>query len=118
MPVTLDDVRALALTLPRAHEGEVRGRVKFYVGRIVFVAMARDETMMGFGFPKEWRDAALEAEPDKFVRPKTADLRYNWLVVRLAAIDHDELYELVTEAWSMCVPKKVLAEWMASQASS
>jgi hypothetical protein len=116
--VTLEEVRALALTLPRAHEGEVRGRVKFYIGRIVFLAFARDETMMGFAFPKEWRDAALEAEPDKFVRPKTADLRYNWLVVRLAAIDHAEMEDLVTEAWSMCVPRRVVAEWMASRASS
>jgi hypothetical protein len=113
VPVTLEDVRALALSLPRTHEGEVRGRVKFYVGRIVFVAMARDLTMMGFGFPREWREAALEAEPGKFVRPKTADLRYNWLVVRLAAIDHEEMQDLVTEAWSMCVPKTVLAAWLA-----
>ena len=70
MTVTLEEIRAVALGLPRTHEGEVRGRVKFYVGRIVFVAMARDETMMGFGFPKEFRDAALEAEPEKFVRPE------------------------------------------------
>jgi hypothetical protein len=117
LDVTLADVRALALTLPRVHEGEVRGRVKFYVGRIVFLAFARDETMMGFGFPKEWRDAALAAEPEKFVRPRTSDLRYNWLVVRLAAIDHDEMYDLVTEAWSICVPRKVVDEWMASRAS-
>jgi hypothetical protein len=118
VPVTLDEIRAVALGLPRTHEGQVRGRVKFYVGRIVFVAMARDETLMGFGFPKEWREAALAAEPDKFVRPKTADLRYNWLVVRLAAIDRDEMDDLVTEAWSLCVPRKVVKEWMASQASS
>jgi hypothetical protein len=118
VPVTLADVRPVALSLPRTHEGEVRGRVKFYVGRIVFLAFARDETMMGFGFPKEWREAALEAEPEKFVRPKTADLRYNWLVVRLAAIDHEEMYDLVTEAWSMCVPQRVVDEWTASRASS
>ena len=118
MPVTLADVRALALTLPRTHEGEVRGRVKFYVGRIVYLAFARDESMMGFAFPKQWRDAALEAEPDIFVRPKPADLRYNWLVVRLDAIDHDEMEDLVTEAWSMCVPQRVVDEWMASRASS
>jgi len=78
---------------------------------------ARDETMMGFGFPKEWRDAALEAEPEKFVRPKTADLRYNWLVVRLAAIDGERMEDLVTEAWSMVVPQRVVDEWMASRAS-
>jgi hypothetical protein len=117
VPVTLADVRPVALSLPRAHEGEVRGRVKFYVGRIVFLAFARDETMMGFGFPKEWREAALEAEPEKFVRPNTADLRYNWLVVRLDAIDHAEMYDLVTEAWSICVPQRVVDEWMGSKAS-
>jgi hypothetical protein len=115
VPVTIDDVRALALTLPRTTEGFTQGRVKFSIGRIVYVAFSKDETMMGFGFPKDFREAALAAEPDKFVRPRTSDLRYNWLVVRLDAIDHEEMYELVTEAWSMCVPKKVLAEWMAAQ---
>jgi len=116
--VTLEDVRALATGLPRSSEAFVRGRVKFRVGRIVYLAFARDETMMGFAFPKEWRDAALEAEPEKFVRPKTADLRYNWLVVRLAAIDHAEMEDLVMEAWSMCVPQRVVDEWTASRASS
>jgi hypothetical protein len=114
VPTTLADVRALALTLPRTTEGAVRGRVKFYVGRIVYLAFARDETMMGFAFPKEWRDAALESEPAKFVRPKTGDLRYNWLVVRLAAIDGDEMAELVTDAWSMVVPRRVVDEYLAS----
>jgi len=111
--VTLEEIRAVALGLPRTHEGEVRGRVKFYIGRIVFVAMERDEGLMGFGFPKEFREVALEAEPEKFVQPTKGDLRYNWLVVRLAAIDHAEMEDLVTEAWSMCVPKRVLAEWLA-----
>ena len=118
MPVSLAEIRTVALALPRTHEGEVRGRVKFYVGRIVYLAFARDESMMGFAFPKEWRDAALESEPEKFVRPKTGDLRYNWLVVRLAAIDVDEMAELVTDAWSMVVPQKVVDEWLRSQASS
>ena len=118
MPTTLEDVRAIALTLPRTTEGAVRGRVKFYVGRIVYLAFARDETLMGFAFPKEWRDAALESEPEKFVRPKPADLRYNWLVVRLAAIDEAEMRDLVTEAWSTVVPQRVVDEWSASRASS
>jgi len=118
VPTTLADVRALALTLPRTTEGAVRGRVKFYVGRIVYLAFARDETMMGFAFPREWREAALASEPEKFVCPKPADLRYNWLVVRLAAIDAAEMEELVTEAWSMVVPQRVVDEWTASRASS
>jgi hypothetical protein len=106
---TIDGVRELALTLPRSYEVLVRDRVKFRVGRIVFLAFARDESMMGFAFPKEERAALIEAEPEKFLMPKLSDQRYNWLVVRLAAIDDEEMRELVIEAWRMVVPKKVSA---------
>jgi hypothetical protein len=105
--VTLADVRAIASGLPRSYEAFVRGRVKFRVGRIVYLAFSRDETMMGFAFPKEWREALVETEPEKFLLPKPADLRYNWAVVRLAAIDADEMRELVLDAWAMVVPKSV-----------
>ena len=107
--VTLDQVRSFALGLPRTTEAFVYGRVKFRVGRIVYVAFSRDETLMGFGFPKEWRDALIETEPEKFMHPRPSDLRFNWVVVRLAAIDEQEMHELVLDAWAMCVPKKVSA---------
>jgi hypothetical protein len=105
--VTLDEVRALALSLPRSYEAFVRGRVKFRVGRIVYLAFSRDETLMGFGFPKDWREALVETEPEKFMLPRDSDLRYNWAVVRLAAIDEAEMHDLVIDAWAMVVPKSV-----------
>ncbi len=105
--VTLDDVRALALSLPRSYEAFVRGRVKFRVGRIVYLAFSRDETLMGFGFPKDWREALVQTEPEKFMLPRDSDLRYNWAVVRLAAIDEAEMRDLVIDAWAMVVPKSV-----------
>jgi hypothetical protein len=108
--VTLDDVRELALSLPRTTEALVRDRVKLRVGRIVYVAFSRDETLMGFAFPKEERDALIASEPDKFQLPRASDLRYNWVVVRLHAIDVDEMRELVLDAWRMVVPKRVAAE--------
>ncbi len=105
MAVRIDDVRELTAALPRSYEVFVRGRVKFRVGRIVYLAFSRDETLMGFAFPKEEREAALETYPDTFLRPKPSDMRYHWLVVRLEAIDEDELRELVLDAWRMVVPK-------------
>jgi hypothetical protein len=108
--VTIEDVRALALSLPRSYEALVRDRVKFRVGRIVYLAFSRDETLMGFAFPKEERDALVASEPDKFQLPTTSDLRYNWVVVRLAAIDPTEMRELVLDAWRMVVPRRVAAE--------
>ena len=113
--VTLDDVRALALTLPRTTEGFVRGRVKFRVGRIVYLSFSRDGTLMGFAFPKEEREWLVGTEPDKFLMPRDSDLRYNWVVVRLAAIDDDEMRGLVVDAWSMVVPKSVSAPYVESE---
>lgn len=106
---TIDDVRALALSLPRTTEGLVRGRVKFRVGRIVYVAFSRDESLMGFAFPREEREWLVGTEPEKFLMPEQSDVRYNWVVVRLAAIDVDEMRELVFDAWRMVVPKRVAA---------
>lgn len=108
--VDLDDVRALALTLPRTTEGVVRDRVRFRVGRIVYLGFSRDETLMGFAFPKEERDALVAFDPGKFLLPRPSDLRYNWCAVRLVALDLDEMRELVEDAWRMVVPKFLARE--------
>lgn len=107
--VTIDDVRRIVADLPRSYEALVRDRVKFRVGRIVYLAFSRDESIMGFAFPKEERDSLVASDPDRFVMPRTSDLRYNWVCVRLATIDEAELRELVLDAWRMVVPKKVAA---------
>ena len=109
--VTIEDVRALATTLPRSSEALVRDRVKFRVGRIVYLAFSRDETEMGFAFPREEREALVAAEPEKFMMPNQSDFRYQWVEVRLAAIDQTEMCELVLDAWRMVVPKRVAAEF-------
>ena len=107
--VTIDDVRDVTVSLPRSAEAVVGDRVRFRVGRIVYVAFSRDETLMGFAFPKEERDALIASEPEKFMMPRRSELRYNWLVVRLAAIDDAEMREIVLDAWRMVVPKRVAA---------
>ncbi len=106
---TVEDVRDLALTLPRTHEALVRDRVKFRVGRIVYLSFSRDEALMGFAFPKEEREALVASDPDKFMMPIPSDMRYNWVVARLSAIDDGEMREIVLEAWRMVVPKRVAA---------
>ena len=107
--VTIEDVRSLALSLPRTTEALVRGRVKFRVGRIVYVAFSHDETVMGFAFPREEREWLIGTAPEKFLMPTRSDLRYNWVLVRLAAIEAAEMRELVFDAWRMVVPKRVAA---------
>jgi hypothetical protein len=89
----------------------VRGELRFRVGKIVYVAFYGDDTLMGFAFPKEERDALVASEPNKFLLPRPSDLRFKWVCVRLDAIDHDELRELIVDAWRMVVPKKVSAAY-------
>jgi hypothetical protein len=107
--VTIEDVRSLALGLPRTTEALVHGRVKFRVGQIVYVAFSRDETVMGFAYPKEERDALIASEPAKFHLPGLSDQRFNWVHAWTAALDEDEMRELVVDAWRMVVPKSVAA---------
>ena len=107
--ITFDDVRRITSTLPRSYEVVVRDRIKFRIGQIVYLAFSRDETVMGFAFPKEERAGLVASEPEKFSLPRPSDMRYNWVHVRLDAIDLVELREIVIDAWRMCVPKSVAA---------
>src|SRR6188768_1804353 len=116
--VTIDQVREFARTLPRSSEALVRGRVKFRIGRIVYLSFSRDGSTMGFAFPKEWRNALVESEPEKFSLPSEFDLRYHWVHVRLAALDAAEMRELVEDAWAFCAPKRVAEEYAAAQAAT
>ena len=109
--MTIDDARAIAATLPRSYEALERDEVRFRVDRLVYAAFYHDDTIMGVGFPRDEREALVASEPDKFLMPRPSDMRYQWVCVRLNAIDVDELRELLVDAWRMCVPKKVAAAY-------
>ena len=115
MSVTVDEIRALAGSLPRSYEAHVRGQVKFRIGQIVYLAISQDGSRMGCGFPKEFREAAVEAEPEKFALPGPSDMRFNWIHVNLDAIDAEEMRDLVEEAWSRAVPQYVAREYALAQ---
>jgi hypothetical protein len=105
--VTVEDVRAVCRLLPRSSEHLIHDRVKFRVGKIVFAAFSRDETLLGFGFPKDERAGLVAARPSVFELPRESDLRFNWIEARAAALEPAEMAELVVDAWRMTVPKKV-----------
>ena len=103
----VDDVRALGAELERSYHAYVRGRLKFRVGQIVYVAFSLNESVMGFAFPKEERAALVAGDPRKFQMPSTSDLRFNWVHADLASLEPSEARELVVDAWRMVVPKKL-----------
>lgn len=102
---TADDVRRVGLALPRAYEREIRGHWKLKVRGLVFVAFSRDEQAMGFGFPRAERDGLVASDPETFFLPGASDLRYQWVCAHLPRLATDEMRELVTDAWRMCVPR-------------
>ena len=116
--ITVEQVRAFTEGLPRSYEVLVHDRVKFRVGQIVYVAFSRDETVMGFGFPREERHMLAETEPHKFMLPSGSDMRFNWVLARCEALDEQEMRELVLDAWRMVVPKKVWTALSAAPAAA
>jgi len=103
----LDDVWSLGTELERSSRVYVRGRLKFRVKQIVYVAFSLDERFMGFAFPREERAALVASDPVKFHLPEESDLRFNWVHADLAALDRAEARELVVDAWRMVVPQRI-----------
>jgi hypothetical protein len=103
----IEDVRSLGDALERSYAVHVRGRLKFRVGQIVYVAFSLDESVMGFAFPKEERAALVASEPHRFQLPSVSDMRFNWVHADLAALQPGEARELVVDAWRMVVPRKL-----------
>ena len=87
---TADAVRRVGLALPRAYEVEVRGRSKLRVGQIVFVAFSRDETQLGFGFPRAEREGLVASDPETFFMPGQSDLRYQWVCAHVDRLQDDD----------------------------
>ncbi len=109
----IEDVRHLGAELERSYQVHVRGRLKFRVKQIVYVAFSLDERGMGFAFPKEEREALVRSDPHKFQMPTASDMRFNWVCARASALEVVEMRELVVDAWRMVVPKRVAAEYDA-----
>jgi hypothetical protein len=79
--VTVEEVRSFALTLPRTTEAIVRAELKVRAGRVAYVSFSSNDALMRFAFPKEWRDALIDAEPDKYVAPDECERRYSRALV-------------------------------------
>ena len=112
---SLDDVRAIATSLPRTSEHLIRDHVKFRVGRIVYASVSPDEERLGFGFPKDERAALVASRPEVFMMPLRSDERYHWVRAQLGVLDPQELRELLIDAWCMVVPKTIAAAYLDSQ---
>ncbi|GLY79792.1 MmcQ/YjbR family DNA-binding protein [Actinoallomurus iriomotensis] len=100
-------LRAIALALPEAHERETWGNATFRVREKIFVIMAADGTSASVKATKDEQTALLAEDPETFTHPAYVG-RHGWVGVDVARVGEEHLRELVTEAWRLTAPKRVV----------
>jgi hypothetical protein len=105
--VTFETVRQIALALPGVEEGTSYGTPAFRV-RGKFMARLREDgetLVVKCDYPE--RDFRMEISPDAFFVTDHY-LGYPMLLVRLAAVEEDDLRDLLELAWRSLAPKRLL----------
>ena len=107
----VDRLRAVALSLPEAHE-ELTWEVHptFRVRGRIFVIVSEDGATASVKASKEEQQALIRQDPQVYAFASYVG-RFGWVDVALDRVDTDELAELVVEAWRMTAPKRVVASY-------
>ena len=109
---TEDDVRRIALDLPSTTEKSSYGMPGFRVKDKLFARMREgdDQGVLVLWVESEEEKHALIAEdPERFFTMPHYD-GHAMVLARLAALDPDELTELLTDAWRVRAPARLVAD--------
>ncbi|MEO8113754.1 MAG: MmcQ/YjbR family DNA-binding protein [Phenylobacterium sp.] len=109
---SFEDIRRLALALPGVREVDWRGQTFFQVGSKAFALSWEGRTVLKLD--KHHQHFLLEVRPETFEKFRVGQIY--WSYVALDHLDDAELADLVLEAWSTIVPKKVSKAYLASRA--
>jgi hypothetical protein len=104
---TGDHLREIALSLPETRERETWGHPTFRVHDKMFASMSDDGTSATVKASREEQKALIAEAPETFTYPAYVG-QHGWVGVDLTRIAPDHLRELVTEAWRMTAPKRVV----------
>jgi hypothetical protein len=108
--VTEDDVRRVALSLPHTTEKPSYGTPGFRVRDRLFARIREEGDVLVVWVAGEGeKQGLIAAEPAKFFTTPHYD-GHPSVLVRLPAVDVDELTELLTDSWRLRAPKRVAAE--------
>lgn len=113
--VTAETVRQVALALPETEEKLAWSMPTFRVRGKIFCSLSDDEESMGFKISKEERAELVAAEPEKYFFIPSHDANFNFARLRLAAVEVDELREVITEAWRLTAPRRLAHNYDAHQ---
>jgi hypothetical protein len=109
--VTLEQVRAIALALPETAEKSMYGTPAFYVRGKWFARIKEEGDVLVLPLSSlEDKQELIAAEPGTFFTTPHYDGHAS-VLVRFAGVDAGELAELLTDAWRLRAPKKLVAEF-------
>jgi hypothetical protein len=108
-PVTWETVRAIAGALPGAVEGTSYGTPAFHVRKTLFVRLHQGGNALVVRIGEADRAMRMRADPETFYITEHYR-QYPWILVRLATVDPADLADLVTDAWRLGAPKKLIDE--------
>ena len=104
---TWDDVRALALALPEAEEGTLYRKPAFRVAGKAFAwESPHEHGALTLRCDPDERPLMIDARPDVFFVTPHYD-GYPMVLVRVEAIDRDELAARLEDSWYEAAPKRL-----------
>ena len=101
-------VRRIALSLPETEERETWETATFRVRNKIFVMFSEQERELWIKSDLDEQRALTQMDPETFFVPPYVGPS-GWVGVRIRTVDRDELLELVTEAWRLTAPKRLVA---------
>jgi hypothetical protein len=109
---TEEDLRAIALSLPSVEERSSYGkRPSWRVAGHGFVGIWKDEASAVFVAEDTDKKQALLAESSEKFFTTAHYGESARLLVRLSAVDVDELRQLITESWRQAAPPELLQQF-------
>ena len=101
-------VRRIALSLPESEERETWETATFRVRNKIFVMFSDRERELWIKSDFDEQRALTQTDPETFFVPPYVGPS-GWVGVRIRTVDRDELSELVTEAWRLTAPKRLVS---------
>ena len=102
-----DTVRRIALGLPEAVEQETWGTPTFRVRKRIFVMFSDGGKEAWVKSSHDEQRALIAMAPGTFFVPPYVGPS-GWVGIRIGAVDPVEMRELVTEAWRLTAPKRLV----------
>ena len=98
----------LALSYPEAWEDHPWDETVVKVRKKIFVMFSDGEREAWVKSTRDEQQALVQMDPETFFVPPYVGPR-GWVGVRFRTVDRAEMRELVTEAWRMTAPKRLVA---------